>query len=104
MSGHRRFAEIRDNSPEFQAEVEAEMRAVRISVELVRLREAMGLSQQQLADRMGVAQEAVSQLENARDLRLSNVASYVMALGGEVRLAVRLPDHEEVRIELPTAS
>ena len=104
MSRHRRFGEIRDNSPEFQAEVEAEMRAVRVSVELVRLREAMGLSQQQLADRVGVTQEAVSQLENARDLRLSNIASYVMALGGEVRLAVRLPDHEEVRLDLPTAS
>jgi len=99
-----RFAEIRDNSPQFRAEVEAETRGVRISVELVRLREAMGLSQQQLADRMGVTQEAVSQLENARDLRLSNIGSYVMALGGEVRLAVRLPDHEEVRIELPAAS
>ncbi len=82
MSGHRRFAEIRDNSPEFRAAVEAEMRAVRISVELVRLREVIGLSRQQLADRMGVTQEAVSQLENARDLRLSSITSYVTALGG----------------------
>ncbi|HVA90718.1 MAG TPA: helix-turn-helix domain-containing protein [Chloroflexota bacterium] len=91
MSGHRRFAEIRDNSPELQAEVETEMRAVRISVELVRLRQAMGLSQHQLADCMSVAQETVSQLENAHDLRLSSITSYVTALGGEVRAGDPFP-------------
>src|ERR1035437_7751314 len=104
MSGHRPFAEIRDNSPAFRAEVAVETRAVRVAVALVRLREEMGLTQQQLAERMAVSQEAVSQLENARDVRLSSVTRYVVALGGEVQLAVRFPNHEEIQLELPAAS
>lgn len=109
MSGHRPFAEIRNNSPEFRAEVETETRALRVALELVRLREEMGLTQQQLAERMSVSQEAVSQeavsqLENARDLRVSSISRYVTALGGEVRLAVRLPDRAEVQLDLPAAS
>jgi ribosome-binding protein aMBF1 (putative translation factor) len=104
MSGHQRFAEIRDNSPAFRAEVDAEMAAVRVASKLVRLREDMGLDQQQVAERMVVSREMVNEIESARDVRLSSIVGYVAALGGAVRLTVHVPDRETVELDLPAAS
>ena len=53
--------------------------------ELVEQRQAAGLSQTQVAARMGTSQSAVARLEaGATDVRASTLERYAAAVGGEI--------------------
>jgi transcriptional regulator with XRE-family HTH domain len=63
---------------------------------LARRRQEQGLSQTEVAARMGTSQSAVARLESgAGDLRLSTLQRYAAALDAEIGFAVR--DHSEER-------
>ncbi|MCI0345463.1 MAG: helix-turn-helix domain-containing protein [Chloroflexi bacterium] len=54
--------------------------------DLVRARQRLGLSQTEVAARMGTSQSAVARLESAEgDLRLSTLQRYAAAVGRELR-------------------
>jgi DNA-binding XRE family transcriptional regulator len=53
-------------------------------VALRELRAVLGFTQEQLADRLGVQQAAVSRLDRRPDMTLSSLRRYVEALGGAV--------------------
>ncbi|MGI8823896.1 MAG: helix-turn-helix domain-containing protein [Acidimicrobiia bacterium] len=59
---------------------------------LAGLRRLKGLTQVELAERLGMSQSDLSKLERRRDLRLSSLRSVVRALGGELELRASLPD------------
>lgn len=61
------------------------------AIDLLSIRKAVGITQVQLAERLGVGQAQVSKTENKVDLLLSTLASYLRALGVEAELAVRVP-------------
>jgi len=52
------------------------------------------LTQQELADRLGMTQSEVSRLESRRDVRVSTLRAYVGAAGGELTITARTPDGE----------
>lgn len=54
------------DDPDFAAAVDEELQAMRIEQELVALRNASGLSQRQLAAKLGVKQPVIAKLEAAR--------------------------------------
>ena len=60
------------------------------------LRKARGLTQQQLAERLGIDQVAVSALERRADVLLSAMQRQVSAMGGSLRLVVEFPDRPTV--------
>lgn len=55
------------------------------SANLGELRGKIGLSQKDLAKKMGVAQGTLSKLESRGDMRISALSEYVQALGGECK-------------------
>lgn len=59
---------------------------------LRQLRKSQGLSQEQLAERMGVSQRRVSAIERGKVDRseVATIRSYVTALGGELELVARI--------------
>lgn len=66
---------------------EMALRRRKLAAELVELRHASGLSQTQLAARMGTSQSAIARLEAGdADLRLSTLERYAAALGRELRV------------------
>jgi transcriptional regulator with XRE-family HTH domain len=67
-------------------------------VVLRELRAALGFTQEQLANRLGVQQAAVSRLERRPDMTLSSLRRYVEALGGELEINVRTPDGDRLRL------
>ena len=64
------------------------------------LRQARHLTQERMAELMGVEQESVSRLERRADLLLSTLGSYVAAMGGRLRLMAEFPDRQPVAVAL----
>ena len=58
------------------------------------LRELNGLSQNELAERLGVQQAAVSKVERRQDLHLDTLSAIVRALGGTLEMKIKFPGGE----------
>jgi DNA-binding XRE family transcriptional regulator len=79
-----------DKDPEFKRQVDEALNEARIEQDLVALREQRGLSQAQLAKRIGVSQPAVARLEAGRtkNLTLRTLARYAAAVGAQIKIEV----------------
>ena len=64
------------------------------------LRQAQHLTQERMAELLGVEQENVSRLERRADLLLSTLSSYVSAMGGKLRLIAEFPNRKPVAVAL----
>jgi ribosome-binding protein aMBF1 (putative translation factor) len=91
-------------SPAFHAQVEEELAAINVAQDLVALRESRGLSQVQLADRLGVTQSAIAQLESAqpRNVELRTLVRVATALGARVDVSIRPRRQAERNARLST--
>jgi predicted XRE-type DNA-binding protein len=58
------------------------------------LREVQGLSQAELASRLGIQQAAVSKVERRQDIHLDTLSAIVKALGGTLDMRIRFPGGE----------
>lgn len=84
---------------DFAAAVEAELQAMHIEQELVALRNASGLSQRQLADRLGVKQPVIAKLEagQSRNIGLQTLVRAVKAMNGHIKVSITPPKQQRVR-------
>lgn len=64
------------------------------------LRKAQELTQERMAELLGIGQDSISRLESRTDMLVSTLRSYVAAMGGSLELVVRFPDRPPV--SLPT--
>jgi len=78
--------------PKRRANVEREKVLLLGAIRLHELRKAQGLSQTELAKRLGVTQKRVSAIERAQDLNISTLQRYVGALGGQLHADVEFAD------------
>ena len=62
------------------------------------LRKALDRTQVELAEKMGVGQDAVSRYEQRTDLMLSTLERYVSAMGGTLTIVAEFPDRKPVRV------
>jgi len=60
-------------------------------MELAELREALHVSQEELARKLKVTQTAISRLERRPSVLLESIANYIEALGGRLELHAVLP-------------
>jgi transcriptional regulator with XRE-family HTH domain len=67
------------------AEIEDELR---LAAGLTALREAAGLSQRELAKRIGVSQPRVAAIERSRNVTIEVLDQYVKAVGGTLEVTV----------------
>jgi predicted transcriptional regulator/DNA-binding Xre family transcriptional regulator len=65
---------------------------------LENLRMHRGVSQVQLAEKMGMGQSALSHLERRDDIHLSTLTQYIDALGGLLSMEVKFQDGDTVRL------
>jgi DNA-binding XRE family transcriptional regulator len=98
MSGYTRWSDIRGELVEQaggEAAVEAgkqELLATVVGHRLAEVRKARGLTQQQVADRMGVTKGRVSQIEQGRISGQEVLARFAEALGGRLHQAIYFDD------------
>src|SRR5579859_8066414 len=90
MPGFREMA--RRRAADEQASLMAEERG-RLVRELAGRRQAAGLSQTEVAARMGTSQSAVARLESGTaDVRASTLERYAAAVGGEITWRLSRPE------------
>lgn len=77
----RLIDEFSETDPEMRARVEAALERRVLARELAARRRAAGLTQVELARRMGTSQGQVTRFESGADTRLSTVGRYAAALG-----------------------
>lgn len=87
-------------SPESRARVAAEVERMEAEMPLHRVREALALTQAQLAQMSGMSQPSISQIEQRADVLVGTLERYLGALNVQLRLVATLPDSREVVIRL----
>lgn len=95
MSGHKPWSEISAKlraDPERRAHIEQREQALEAELTISQLREALGATQENVAERMNVTQSNVSHFERNPNIFLRSLASYVEALGGRLEIRAVFPD------------
>ena len=79
-----------ERDPEFRKRVDVALSEMRIQQDLAALRVARGISQTELAKRIGVSQPAIARLESGqvKNLTIKTLARYAAVLGGQVRIEI----------------
>jgi DNA-binding XRE family transcriptional regulator len=70
------------------------------SLSLAQARIRAGLTQHDVAVRMGISQSDVSKLERRRDLRLSTLREYAAALDATLHIVARTPEGVETTLQV----
>lgn len=84
---------------EVDAQAELFVMQMREASALDEIRKAAKQTQEQIASKMGIGQNAVSQLEKRPDLHVSTLGKYVESLGFELELSVVTASGERVALE-----
>lgn len=85
--------------PDRRERIEARTKNALIAIRLAELRKSAKLSQAELAQRIGVSQSAISQLESSdNSIQWDTLNKYVNALGGTLHLSVEMPDGQSLQL------
>ena len=95
MTGRINFRDLtRDFEPERRRRVEARKAELRAAMPLHELRRARALTQQAIGEALQVQQPAVAKLERRTDMYVSNLRSYIEALGGKLNIVAEFPERK----------
>jgi transcriptional regulator with XRE-family HTH domain len=95
-----KFEKVRQRmTPERRARIRKRSQELLAELPLQELRQARALSQQELAEVLGLNQATISKLERRTDMYLSSLRRFVEAMGGELEITASFPDGR-VRIQM----
>lgn len=77
--------------PEARARAKAQAKGMMADMLLSEIRKAVGLTQEELAESLGIKQPTLSRLESQSDMQISTLRRLIHALGGELEIIARLP-------------
>lgn len=84
---------LAQQTPDAQARINEKTAALLLETHLYELREALHISQTEMARQLGIAQPSVAAIEQrGNEMKISTLKRYVEALGGTLRFDVQLPD------------
>jgi transcriptional regulator with XRE-family HTH domain len=88
----RKFKELEARTtPDSIARSNATYKRLKGTMALEELRDAMRLTQQQLAKTLGVDQSAISKLERRKDMYVSTLDRFIKAIGGYLEIRAVFP-------------
>lgn len=95
-----KFEKVRQAmTPERRERIRKRSQELLAELPLQELRQARALSQQELAEVLGLNQATISKLERRTDMYLSSLRRFVEAMGGELEITASFPDGR-VRIQM----
>lgn len=91
----RKFSELIEKMPpEHQAWIEERVQAELAEMALKELRQALQLTQQQLASQLEMNQAAISKMERQSDMYISTLRRFLNAMGAELKIIAHFPDRD----------
>lgn len=88
----KKFADLKARmSPEVRGRIEARTKDMIAEMLLTEVRQLVGLTQEELAKKLGIKQPTLSKLETQEDMYVSTLRRLVEALGGKLEIVVHLP-------------
>lgn len=95
MSGRHPFSQLtKDFAPERRKRIDARKDRLRAAMPLYELRQARAMTQKALGEALRVNQPAVAKLERRTDMYVSNLRSYIEAMGGRLEIMAVFPEGE----------
>lgn len=92
---------LSERSLESQQRIEKLTQEIQLELKLSQIREALEISQQELANLLEISQPSVVALEKrGKDIKLSSMKRYVEAMGGKLNLAISLPTGKQLVYQL----
>lgn len=89
----KKFSDLRARmSPKARAQSEAMTAKLLKEMPLQELRQALDLTQQQVAETLKIEQAAVSKMEKQTDMYLSTLRRFIAAMGGQLEIVARFPE------------
>ena len=85
---------------ETRRRIEAEAQRLSDNLHLSQLRKARGLTQETMAELLGVSQAEVSKMERRTELYVGTLRKFIEAMNGELVIAARFADGVEIPIRL----
>lgn len=100
VAGAKTLAEMKAKlPPERRAAIKERMKILaQEELSLADIRKAQHITQVALAQKLGVKQATVSQVESSTDLYLSTLRKHIEAMGGELTLTAQFPNRPPVVI------
>ncbi|WP_404405101.1 XRE family transcriptional regulator [Pelagibacterium halotolerans] len=93
MSGRRSFNDLtKDFTSDRRERVEVKKAALRTAMPLYELRQARALTQQALSEALNVNQPAIAKMERRTDMYVSNLRSYIEAMGGQLKIVAKFTE------------
>jgi DNA-binding transcriptional regulator YiaG len=86
--------------PETRRRIETEAQRLSEDLHLSQLRKARGLTQETMAELLGVSQAEVSKMERRTELYVGTLRKFIEAMNGELVIAARFADGVEIPIRL----
>lgn len=86
--------------PATRRQIETEAQRLSDDLHLSQLRKARGLTQETMAELLGVSQAEVSKMERRTELYVGTLRKFIEAMNGELVIAARFADGVEVPIRL----
>lgn len=97
MAGHRKFSELRDKMTPAQRErSNARLKEMQAEMLLAELRKHSGLTQQEVAESLGISQPGLSKMESQSDMQIGTLDRIVEALGGRLEIIAHMPGGDVV--------
>ena len=88
----RSFRELETKMrPESLARAKARARELMAEMLLAEVRKSVGLTQEEVAESLGIKQPTLSRLESQDDMHISTLRRLIHALGGELEIVVHMP-------------
>jgi len=74
--------------------IESRVSELKEEMVLAEIRKALGLTQEELAERLDVGQTAITKLERRKDMHVSKLRELIEAMGGELVITARFHEHD----------
>lgn len=95
MTGHQKFSNLtKDFSAERIAKIAEKTAQLKQEMAIHELRQALKISQAELAEKLQVKQPAISRLEKRTDMYVNHLRQVIEAMGGELEIVARFADSE----------
>ena len=88
----RKFKDLKARmSPESRTRADARTKEMMADMLLAEVRRLVGLTQEELAKKLGITQPTLSKLESQDDMQISTLRRLITGLGGSLEILVHLP-------------